>query len=140
MKKKYRLYVNKKEIIVTEEIYQEYWKSVEHERYQMHLDKNNISLDDIKSGSSYTFIELQYLYGTDPTKEAVDKQLLKDRIEKVLDNIDPEERELINMIYFQQMTEVEVAKKWNTKQSAINKRKHRTLKKLRVIWEKHSTK
>lgn len=106
----------------------------------MHLDKNNISLDDIKSGSSYIFIELQYLYGTDPTKEAVDKQLLKDRIEKVLDNIDPEERELINMIYFQQMTEVEVAKKWNTKQSAINKRKHRTLKKLRVLWEKLSTK
>lgn len=139
MKQNYKIYINNKQVFVKEEVYRAYWKSVEHEHYQIHQDKNNISLDDIKSGTSSSFIELQYLYGTDPTKEAVDKQLLKDKLEQVLDCIDPKERELIDMIYFKQMTEVEVAQKWNTKQSVINKRKHRILRKLRVIWENLST-
>lgn len=135
MKKEYTIYVNNQPIYVTEKVYRAYWQSVEHERYQEKENRKKPSLDHTMPGSSLSFIEVQHLMGTNPTQEAVDAVFLRERLDQLLVCLNDQERELIDMIYFQQMTEVEVANKWNVQHSAINKRKHRILKKLRTVWE-----
>lgn len=51
--KKYAIYVNNQKVEVSKEVYQVYWKSVEHERYLIRQIKNTCIyldhlLDDLK--------------------------------------------------------------------------------------------
>ena len=49
-----------------------------------------------------------------------------------------EEREIIQMIFFEELTEREVAKKQGISQVAVHKRKQRILSKLKGYFEKNS--
>ena len=133
--KKYMIYIQNQPIQVSRTVYQTYWKSVEQEKYQDKKMRKGISLDTHPSDYPHSLSEIQFLRGSDPTKEIVDSILMREWIQEALHHLPNKERELIELLFFHQMTEVEVADQWQVQHSAINKRKKRILKKLHSAWE-----
>lgn len=136
-KKNYYLFVGDKKIDVSEKIYKEYWQETNRENYLNRLDKEN------KLGYFSEFIS----DGTDRSMEerlidkAVDLEKLvavKMQIEalnKALDKLSPEEREIIQALFFDEIPQRELAKTLNISQGAVFRRKEKTLEKLKVFLE-----
>ena len=139
-KKNYYIFLGDKKVDVSEKVYKGYWQETNRENYLNRLDKEN------KLGYFSKFIS----DGTDRSMEerlidkAVDVEKLvavKMQIEalnKALDKLTPEEREIIQALFFDEIPQRELAKTLNISQGAVFRRKEKTLKKLKVFlddWE-----
>ena len=136
-KKNYYIFLGDKKVDVSEKVYKGYWQETNRSNYLNRLDKEN------KLGYFSEFV----LDSTDRSMEerlidkAVDVEKLvavKMQIEalhKALDKLSPEEREIIQALFFNETPQRELAKTLNISQGAVFRRKEKTLKKLKVFLE-----
>ena len=136
-KKDYYIFLGDSKVDVSEKAYKGYWQETNRENYLNRLDKEN------KLGYFSEFIS----DGTDRSMEerlidkAVDLEKLvavKMQIEalnKALDKLSPEEREIIQALFFDEIPQRELAKTLNISQGAVFRRKEKTLEKLKVFLE-----
>lgn len=139
-KKNYYIFLGDKKVDVSEKVYKGYWQETNRENYLNRLDKEN------KLGYFSEFVS----DGTDRSMEerlidkAVDVEKLvavKMQIEalnKALDKLSPEEREIIQALFFDEIPQRELAKTLDISQGAVFRRKEKTLEKLKVFlddWE-----
>src|SRR5699024_5654790 len=136
-KKNYYIFLGDSKVDVSEKVYKGYWQETNRENYLNRLDKEN------KLGCFSEFV----LDGTDRSMEerlidkAVDVEKLvavKIQIEalnKSLDKLSPEEREIIKAIFFDEVHQRDLEKKLNNSQGEVFRRKEKTLEKLKVFLE-----
>ena len=136
-KKNYYIFLGDTKVDVSEEVYKGYWQETNRENYLNRLDKEN------KLGYFSEFVS----DGTDRSMEerlidkAVDVEKLvavKMQIEalnKALDKLSPEEREIIQALFFDEIPQRELAKTLDISQGAVFRRKEKTLEKLKVFLE-----
>lgn len=130
MAKHYYVTINGQRVPVSEEVYRAYrqpaWR--EHKRRTVRLEMErslDILIDDGFDLSNDTQLVDELV---------ADKQLM-DVLLKTLSELTDEERNLINVLYFQSMSERQAAELFSTSQQAVNKRKRRVLEKLRDLLE-----
>ena len=130
MSKEYFMFVNGTRVVVTKEVYQAYWQEKNRENYLKQLDRENQLLffcDLDKDGNFENNLE-------DTSVDVLKLVEAKERIEalnKALAKLNPEEREIINALYFRDETLRAVAQKSDISHPALIKRRNRILKKLR---------
>lgn len=125
-KKRY-IYVKGKKITVSEEIYKAYKKQVNHEDYLNRLDRKykNYGFDD--HGID---IESVVDDSVDIEKIIETKMRIED-LNKALERLNKDERELINALYFEERTLKEMARKSNTNLMKISRIRDKILRKLK---------
>lgn len=132
--KKYAIYVNNQKVEVSKEIYQAYWKSVEHERYLIRQIKNTcIYLDHLLDDYERNSVELGTIKDLDPTHNNAIKNIMIEELTTKLSSLSEEERNLIHAVYYDGMSDHEYARKTSQKQTTISKRHRALLRKLRKL-------
>ncbi|MDE8037457.1 sigma-70 family RNA polymerase sigma factor [Erysipelothrix rhusiopathiae] len=136
MKKKYVIYVNNTAIQVNQEIYKEYWKSVERERYLDKLAKKyEIKLDHVFEGYEANTIEYELVNDKNPTQSEAIKLEMVSLLFEAIKNLSTKEQNLIQAIYFDELTQTEYSKLVNTSQQNISYMHKKILKKLKKMLE-----
>lgn len=138
------LYINGKAISVSEEVYRTY---KHHERKEEYFS-DDLKKERFKSSTS-TFlpsredsyerlqeINKQFVALEKSVEQQVIDQLEIDYLKEALSLLEQSERELINLLFYQEKTEYEVGKILHISQQAVNKRKQLILLKLKKILEK----
>ena len=100
MEKEYYLFVNGKKIPVTKKVYQIYWKEKNHENYLKQLDIENQLLLFSSFDHDGHFEENIEDKSVDVDK-IVQTQMMIDAVQSALEKLTPEEREIIEKIYFE---------------------------------------
>lgn len=120
---------------VEEEEYKCFYKNVRRQKYLKELSTANgdfsydmLTTDDF-NGQDILVDENQSVEGI------VEKKLMLDRLSDCLSLLSDEENELIHMIFFEELTEREIAKKQGISQVAVHKRKQKVLNKLKSYLE-----
>ena len=121
--KKYRkqgVYINGKKRLVYVPVDAELYKADNREEYQrVRSKKKHVSLDDVIAGF------------TPDVAEAYEEAQLLECLREAIQALSDAERQLIECIYYDDLTEQETAKKLKVAQQTINKKKQRIIKKLR---------
>lgn len=121
---------------VSREIYSEFYKEKERERYLRKLDQENrlFSLDvfDRAEERSTDFLPDTF---TD-VAESVMNQLLLERLRECISLLCPEEQKLIRQHYFDEITEAELSREYGITQQAVSKRLKKTREKLKNLLER----
>ncbi len=126
--------VKNKDIKVSEEIFKGYWQEVRKEKYSKEKENKKIVL-------SYNALDKDDFLGEEILKnqeeasveEIVIKRIEKSILSKAINELSKEEKIVIKLIFFEMMTEREVAKILNISQKNINKKKKAILLKLKNI-------
>lgn len=123
------IYVTGKKIHVSDEVYKVYKKQI---NYDAHLNRKD------RKHKVYSFEDYNVDINT-VVDESVDIEKIietKMRIEdlyRALDSLNTEERDIIESLYFDDKTLVEVAKQQNTNSMKISRLRNKILKKLRKL-------
>ena len=131
---KYTLVVNKKRVSVTEEVYKAYYQQKEHEVY---LDKlssqHNISFDECEEKG----LQVEYILSqtTESIEDCIIKQELIVKMMLCLKMLSKEDQLLIYNLFFEEKSELQVAKELNINQSNVNRRKTKILNKIKKLIE-----
>lgn len=128
----YRIRVNGKLIEVTKEVYLVYHKMERHLRTLEEKDKRNrrvlySALDTEEMLGEETIPDIKSI----SVEDTVIKNVLLENLRQCVAQLTREERELIHALYFEEMTEREYARKIGLSQRGINRRRKRTLDKLK---------
>lgn len=120
---------------VAEDGYQTFYKNVRRQKY---LKERSTANGDF----SYDMLTTDYFNGQDilvdeeqDVEEIVEKNLMLNKLSYCLSLLSAEEKELIQMIFFEELTEREIAKKQGISQVAVHKKKQRILNKLKGYLE-----
>lgn len=136
MNNKHVIYINNQPISVTAEIYKEYWKSIEHERYlTKQICKTWIYLDHLFDEYENNTLEIQLIEDLDPTRNEALKMEQYETLYKAINKLNPDEIDLINALFFEDKTDDEYAIEKGVNQSSITRKKAKILSKLREIIE-----
>lgn len=130
--KKYFICVHDKLLEVSKEDYDKHYKVRGRNRYLKKLDiiHGLISMEDIDNSEAVAYAESQDIAVT------IEEKLMQDKLAKCLSELADDEKELIEALFFQNMTEREYASKKGIYHNAIHKKKVRILKKLKNLLEK----
>ena len=114
---------------VSERDYTEYYRVTERNKYLKKLDiiHSLISMDNIDNGEIINSVE------TEDIVVGIEREIMTNRLIESLSELTDDERDLIEEIYYNGLTERDLAEKYGISQAAINKRKHRILEKLKKI-------
>ena len=137
--KKYYLYANKLRVEVTKEVYIAYYQSIEQEKYQeKKIKKYKImsynALDTDEQTGEETLSD-----ANEPTTE--DEIIYTQTIEKLrksLELLTKDEMELIQGLFFKNISEVAMAEILDVNQSTISRQKMKILNKLKKILENNA--
>lgn len=137
-KKDYYIFLGDSKVDVSEKVYKGYWQETNRENYLNRLDREN------KLGYFSEFI-------SDGRDRSMEEERLEDKavdieklvavkmqikaLNKALDKLSPEEREIIQALFFDEIPQRELAKTLNISQGAVFRRKEKTLEKLKVFLE-----
>lgn len=123
--KKY-IYVKKVDVLVevSEEVYKEYWKYTEKEKYFEKCEKTKISIDDVVLDSSFNL------------EDYIMKKMMIDKLNIALSKLSDEEYKIIINIFFYSKTERALAKEINCCNIKLHNKKVKILKKLKDIISK----
>ena len=120
---------------VVREQYTDFYRNKERWRYLKKLDTKNslLSLDGFvdDEGNALDFIA----DGTADIAETVVNAVMVDRLKAALSLLSDSEQALIKAIFFEELSEREVGLRLGITQSVVNKRKAKSLAKLRKIME-----
>lgn len=147
-KKDFYLYIGGQSVKVDEQIYREYKRAEEKERYFMRrLKKGRFIVDS--DGQSVTYCQsreasLEKLMEMDwdfaapgeSVEEAVVKELMLEKLKKALCELTQEEMELIQELFFQEKSEREACVSLGMPKTSLHRKKAMILKKLRMLMEK----
>lgn len=121
---------------VSQDIYNEFYRDKERERYLRKLDRENklLSLEALKrDGDGTVDVSLSF---SDDIAEKVISDLLPDRLRECISLLTPEERQLIQQHYYDDISEVELGRKYGISQQAVSKRLKKVRAKLKNLLEK----
>lgn len=134
MAKEYYLYVKGKAVPVSEEVYKAYWKITEHEKYLQRKDwKHNVIPFSALDHDGH-FVDNIIDEKTDLEK-IVEVKMQIEELNKALNQLTKEERDLIEAIFFREESLKSIGEKEKVTHQAIGKRRDRILEKLRKILE-----
>ena len=133
-KKDYYLYVKGKAVKVSEEVYKAYWKITEHEKYLIKKDwKNNVipfSALDYDGHFVDNIIDERI-----DLEKIVEVKMQIEELNKALNQLTKEERELMEAIFYREESLRSIGKKEKVSYQTIGKRRDKILEKLRKILE-----
>lgn len=140
-KNDYHLYINGQAVPVSEEIYRAYKHFERKEEYFTYdlkaekFSKKTSSFLPSREDSYERLLEAnqQFVIQEVSVQVQVEKLLDAEMVKKALLFLNPEERELINLLFYQEKTEQEVGILLHISQQAVNKRKQTVLIKLRKL-------
>lgn len=90
---------------------------------------------EVVKGVPLTFLDIIADQTIDVEKEGTDKEVLRLIMFGIQNCLTPKEREVIEMCFFENKTQSQIALKLNATQSYISRVRSRALKKLRVMFE-----
>ncbi|HGS8953054.1 TPA: sigma-70 family RNA polymerase sigma factor [Clostridioides difficile] len=139
-RKNYYLFVGDKKVDVTEKIYKEYWSETNRKNYLKRLDKKNklSYFSEFAIEEKDRNIEERFADKSIDIEKLVAVKMQIAALHEALNKLNPEERELIQALFFQEIPQRDLAKKLNISQGAVFRRKEKTLKKLKeflIDWE-----
>ncbi|HFH7476750.1 TPA: sigma factor-like helix-turn-helix DNA-binding protein [Streptococcus agalactiae] len=132
MSKEYYLYVNGQRVEVSEQIYKVYWREKEHEKYLEQVDKKNHLLFFSSLDHDGNFVDNLADESVDVEK-IIETQILIETVRKAMSELNDEERDIIERLYFNDETLSSVARSKKVSYQAIQWRKNNILKKLKVL-------
>lgn len=132
VKKEYFIFVNGDKVMVSKEVYLAYWQHTNRENYLERLDRQNklLFFSDVDHDGNFVdnladkSVDVEKLV---ETKEAIEA------LNTALSELNDEEREIINALYFREETIREVADIFKISHPALIKRKNKILEKLKTI-------
>lgn len=133
-KEKYMINIQGQLIEVSEDVYYAYFRMERQERWQEEkkVEHNVLSYDALDNSETLGIENI--LDVTAPTLEEVaEAHELRDRVRHAIALLPKAERELIRAIYYEELTERDVAKGEGVSQNKIYKQRKRALAKLRVL-------
>ena len=132
VKKEYFIFVNGDKVMVSKEVYLAYWQHTNRENYLERLDRQNklLFFSDVDHDGNFVdnladkSVDVEKLV---ETKEAIEA------LNTALSELNDEEREIINALYFREETIREVADIFKISHPALIKRRNKILGKLKTI-------
>lgn len=133
--RKYAIVVKKERVEVTEEIYKNYYKLVERERYLDKLaERKHISIDACQEKG----IQVEYIISQ--TEESIEDSIIRqemlDELALCVKLLPEQELLLIRALFFQGKSERQLSSETGVPLMTLNDRKRRILKKLKKLLEK----
>lgn len=133
-KEQYYIPVEGKLIEVEENVYVAYYKMGRRERYLAEQDLSN-------GVTSYDALDTESRIGIEALKEAATQSMedlalakeLYKQLHRVIEALPRAERELIQALYFDQMTEESYGKRVKLSQSGVSRRHKKTLSKMKKL-------
>lgn len=133
-KEHYFIPIEGKLIEVEENVYVAYYKMGRRERYLEERDQSN-------GVTSYDALDTESRIGIEALKEATTQSMedialakeLYKQLHRVMDALPRAERDLIQALYFDQMTEKSYGKKVKLSQSGVSRRHKKTLSKMKKL-------
>ena len=137
----YNVYINGQAVPVSEEVYRVYKhfeRKEEYFTYDLKAEKfsrKTASFLPSREDSYERLLEAnqQFVIQEVSVQVQVEKLLDAEMVKKALSFLNPEEGELINLLFYQEKTEQEVGILLHITQQAVNKRKQAVLIKLRKL-------
>lgn len=136
-RKEYRIRVHNALVAVTQEVYRVYYGSRRHEKTLQEKDERNGVV-------SYNAMDAAGMIGEDmlpdtaaaSVEDDVVTKLMCEKLHRCLAQLPKDERELMDALYFQKLTERILAKTTGTHYMTIHNRKVKVLRKLKKMMEK----
>ena len=133
-KKDYYLYVKGKAVKVSEEVYKAYWKITEHEKYLIKKDwKNNVTPFSVLDYDGH-FVD-NIIDERIDLEKIVEVKMQIEELNKALNQLTKEERELMEAIFYREESLRSIGKKEKVSYQTIGKRRDKILEKLRKLLE-----
>jgi RNA polymerase sigma factor (sigma-70 family) len=131
-KKEYCLYVGKKKVTVSKEIYDVYFQSIEKYKYELEKERKNnvVSYDALDTDEHIGENTLADPNAVPVIDEMIRKEIIAE-LNRCLELLSKDELELIRGIFYLGMSERELSQKIGISNIAIHKKKMKILKKLR---------
>lgn len=142
----YFLHIDGKPVRVSEEVYREYKRSEEKERYFMKrlkrgrfvvdAEERNVDYIPGREASYEQLLEADWKFPalSEPVDDAVIKAYLLEKLREALQSLTDEEMELVREIFYLEKSEREISAAYHVTQAAIHKRKKRVLEKLKKFF------
>lgn len=142
------LYIDGQHIPVSEEVYREYYRAEDKERYFMgrlkkghtrvNPDMKEIHYIPSRELSYEQLVEQDWQFAAldDSIEDRVIREDLLGKLRTVLHGLSAEELALLEELFYLEKTEREVARMYDVSQNTIHYRKNRLLDKLRKMMEK----
>ena len=136
-KKNYYLFIGDKKVDVAEEIYKEYWSETNRENYLKRVDRQNklSYFSELAIEEKDRAFEERVADKTIDIEKLVAVKMQIEALNRALDNLSPDEREIIQALFFDEVPQRDLAKRLNISQGAVFRRKEKTLKKLKIFLE-----
>lgn len=146
-KKEFHLYINGKPVRVTEEVYREYYRAEDKERYFMgKLKKGRTIINPVTQEEEYIpsreqsyehLIEQDFQFPDSgaSVEDIIVRAELRAKLQAVLQELSNEEMELVEELFYRGKTEREAARRFAVSQNTIHYRKNKVLHKLRKLLE-----
>lgn len=132
VKKEYFIFVNGDKVMVSKEVYLAYWQHTNKENYLERLDRQNKLLFFSDVDHDGNFVDNLADKSVDVEKLVETKEAIEN-LHTALSELNDEEREIINALYFREETIREVADIFKISHPALIKRKNKILEKLKTI-------
>ena len=132
VKKEYFIFVNGDKVMVSKEVYLAYWQHTNRENYLERLDRQNKLLFFSDVDHDGNFVDNLADKSVDVGKLVETKEAIE-ALNTALSELNDEEREIINALYFREETIREVADIFKISHPALIKRKNKILEKLKTI-------
>lgn len=130
-KEKY-IYVKGKKIYVPDEVYRAYKKELNHEAHLKRLDRKH---KVFHFGDFNTSI-VDIVDNTVDVEKIIETKMLMEDLDRALLSLNEDERNLIEALYFDDKTLIEVAMQRNTNPMKISRLRNKVLEKLRKLLDR----
>lgn len=146
--KNFYLYIGGKPVKVSEEVYREYYRGEDKERYFMgrlkksHImtnpDTQEVRFIPSRELSYEQLVEQEWQFATSDTfvEDMVIRAVMVEKLQSILHNLSAEEMALVEQLFYLEKTEREVAGLFAVSQNTIHYRKNKVLEKLKKLMEK----
>lgn len=132
MEEEYFLFVQGEKVIVTKEVYQAYWQVTNHENQLNGADRQKGLLYAGAIFEDSDFLE-QVTDERMDVERIVETALQIEAVREALTHLTPEERDIIQRLYFDEETVRGVAQRYHISHPALIKRRDRILTKLKKL-------
>lgn len=131
-KKEYFVFVEKEKVIVSEEVYKAYWQETNREEYAKRSDIKNGLL--YFSNEEMDKIKINRISDSEiDVEKIVETKMRIEELRKAIEKLTPEEREIIDRIYYKDETLRKIAKNKKISHPALIKRRKKILEKLKEL-------
>lgn len=116
--------------------YQEY--ELKKEKFLVNQKENKVTCIPSREDSYERLLDMEYQFIKEQpsVEEEAIRAIMYEKLYKALRMLKKEDRDLLIKFYFQERSEREIANQLGLSQNAINKRRHKILKRLYQIMEK----